>query len=155
MVVGGIVRLKGAYIIKCNNVVYDENGNIDHLECEYIEKTMSGEENANMKVKGTIHFVSNKNCFPVTIRNFKNLTKAEYLWPSKALANGTPIDDILEPDSLVETRGFAENYLKHAKPYDKFQFIRKGYYTLDKDSTEENYIFNSTVSLKDGYKINK
>ena len=152
LVEGGLVRLKGAYIIKCNKVVYADDGEIDHLECEYIPGTKSGQDNSGMKVKGTIHFVAKENGFDCTIRNFKNLTKAEYLWPSKALANGTPIDDILEPDSLIETHAIAENYLKSAKPFDKFQFMRKGYYTLDKDSTPDNYIFNSTISLKDSFK---
>lgn len=152
LVVGGMVRLKGAYIIKCNNVVMGENGEIDHLECEYIEGTKSGQDESGIKVKGTIHFVAKANGFECTIRNFKNLTKAEYLMPTKALAKGTPIEDILEPDSLVETTAIAENFLKSAKPYDKYQFMRKGYFALDKDSTPENYIFNFTISLKDSWK---
>lgn len=151
LVVGGMVRLKGAYIIKCNNVVYKDNGEIDHLECEYIPDTKSGQDNSGLKVKGTIHFVSEENGFECTIRNFKNLTKAEYLWPGKALAQGVSIDEILEPNSLVETKAIAEKFLLDSKPYDKFQFMRKGYYTLDKDSTKENYIFNSTISLKDSF----
>lgn len=151
LVVGGMVRLKGAYIIKCNNVIYKDNGEIDYLECEYIEGTKSGQDNSGIKVKGTIHFVSKNNCFEVTIRNFKNLTKMEYLWPSKALADGVSLEEILEPDSLIETKALAENYLKQASAYDKFQFMRKGYYCLDKDSTEDNYIFNNTVGLKDTY----
>lgn len=151
LVEGGMVRLKGAYIIKCNKVIYNKNGEIDHLECEYIEGTKSGQDNSGIKVKGTIHFVSNKNCFEVTIRNFKNLTKMEYLWPNKALADGVSIDEILEPNSLTEQKALAENFLKSAKPYDKFQFMRKGYYCLDKDSTPDNYIFNNTVSLKDTF----
>ena len=152
LVVGGMVRLKGAYIIKCNNVVMGENGEIDHLECEYIEGTKSGQDESGIKVKGTIHFVAKANGFECTIRNFKNLTKAEYLMPTKALAKGTPIEDILEPDSLIETTAIAENFLKSAKPYDKYQFMRKGYFALDKDSTPENYIFNFTISLKDSWK---
>ncbi len=152
LVVGGMVRLKGAYIIKCNNVVMGENGEIDHLECEYIEGTKSGQDESGIKVKGTIHFVAKANGFECTIRNFKNLTKAEYLMPTKALAKGTPIEDILEPDSLTETTAIAENFLKSAKPYDKYQFMRKGYFALDKDSTPENYIFNFTISLKDSWK---
>lgn len=151
LVVGGMVRLKGAYIIKCNNVIYNQNGQVDHLECEYIEGTKSGQDNSGIKVKGTIHFVAKDNCFECTIRNFKNLTKKEYLSPSKELSNGATFDDILEPDSLTESKALAENYLKQAKPYDKFQFMRKGYYTLDKDSTSNNYIFNSTISLKDTF----
>ena len=151
LVTGGLVRLKGAYVIKCNKVIYKDNGEIDHLECEYLENTKSGQDNSNIKVKGTIHFVSNQNCFKITIRNFKNLCKLEYLWPSKALNSGVGIDEILEPNSLTETFAFAENFLKQAKPYDKFQFMRKGYYCLDKDSTENKYIFNSTISLKDTF----
>lgn len=151
LVVGGMVRLKGAYIIRCDEVVYKEDGSIDYLKCEYVEGTKSGQDNSGIKVKGTIHFVAKENSFECTIRNFKNLTKAEYLWPGKALAQGVSIDDILEPNSLIETKALAENYLKSAKPYDKFQFMRKGYFTLDKDSTEDNYIFNSTISLKDSF----
>lgn len=152
LTLGGMVRLKGAYIIKCNDVVYKEDGTIDYLKCEYIEGTKSGQDNSGIKVKGTIHFVAKENAFTCTIRNFKNLVKDEYLWPSKALASGVSIDEILEPNSLVETIALAENFLKEAKPYDKFQFMRKGYYALDKDSTKDNYIFNSTISLKDGFK---
>lgn len=151
LVEGGMVRLKGAYIIKCNKVVYAEDGAIDHLECEYIEGTKSGQDNSGIKVKGTIHFVAKDNSFVCTIRNFKNLTKKEYLWPSKALASGISIEEVLEPESLVETKAIAEKFLLSAKPYDKFQFMRKGYYCLDKDSTEDNYIFNSTISLKDNF----
>ncbi len=152
LVLNGMVRLKGAYIIKCNDVVYKPDGTIDYLKCEYIPGTKSGQDNSGIKVKGTIHFVAKENAFECTIRNFKNLTKAEYLWPGKALAQGTSIDEILEPDSLTETKALAEKFLLDAKPYDKFQFMRKGYYTLDKDSTPSNYIFNSTISLKDGFK---
>lgn len=151
LVVGGMVRLKGAYIIKCNDVKYKDNGEIDYLECEYLPGTKSGQDNSGLKVKGTIHFVAKDNGFECTIRNFKNLTKPEYLWPGKALSQGVSIDEILQPDSLVETKAIAENFLKNAKPYDKFQFMRKGYYTLDKDSTPDNYIFNSTISLKDSF----
>lgn len=152
LIVGGMVRLKGAYIIKCNEVIYKNDGSIDYLQCEYIPGTKSGQDTSGLKVKGTIHFVAKQNCFECTIRNFKNLTKAEYLWPTKALAQGVSIDEILEPDSLIETTALAENFLKEAKPFDKFQFMRKGYYTLDKDSTKDRYIFNSTISLKDSFK---
>ena len=152
LVEGGMVRLKGAYVIKCNKVVYAENGEIDHLECEYIANTKSGEDTSGLKVKGTIHYVSADNYFEVTLRHFKNLVKEEYRWPSKALNDGKSLDEILEPNSMWETVAYAENYLKSAKPEDKFQFMRKGYYCLDKDSTEERYIFNDTISLRDGFK---
>ena len=151
LIEGGLVRLKGAYVIRCNKVVVDGD-KIDHLECEYLPNTKSGQDNSGIKVKGTIHFVSSQNCFECTIRNFKNLVKSEYLWPSKALADGVSIDEILEKDSLIETTALAENFLKNTIPYDKFQFMRKGYYCTDKDSTDSRVIFNSTISLKDGFK---
>lgn len=154
LVEGGLVRLKGAYVIRCNKVIFDENGKIDHLECEYFPNTKSGEDTSGIKVKGTIHFVSSKNYFPITIRNFKNLTKMEYIWPSKALADGTPLEEILEDNSMIESVAYAENFLKTAEVGDKFQFMRKGYYCLDKDTNknEGKYIFNNTISLKDGFK---
>lgn len=154
LVEGGLVRLKGAYVIRCNKVIFNENGNIDHLECEYLPNTKSGEDTSGIKVKGTIHFVSSKNYFPITIRNFKNLTKMEYIWPSKALADGTPLEEILEENSMTQSVAYAENFLKTAEVGDKFQFMRKGYYCLDKDTNknEGKYIFNNTISLKDGFK---
>lgn len=154
LVEGGLVRLKGAYVIRCNKVIFDNDGKIDHLECEYLPNTKSGEDTSGIKVKGTIHFVSSKNYFPITIRNFKNLTKMEYVWPSKALADGTPLEEILEDNSMTESVAYAENFLKTAEVGDKFQFMRKGYYCLDKDTNknEGKYIFNNTISLKDGFK---
>lgn len=153
LVEGGVVRLKGAYIIKCNKVIFKENGEIDHLECEYFPETKSGNDASGMKCKGTIHFVSENNFFEVTIREFKSLIKKEFINPAKSLAEGVNINEMLEPDSLTERKAYAENFLKNAKVEDKFQFIRKGYYCLDKDSTPDNYIFNSTISLKDSYKF--
>ena len=78
----------------------------------------------------------------------------EYVWPSKVLADGTPLEEILEEDSMTESVAYAENFLKTAEVGDKFQFMRKGYYCLDKDTNknEGKYIFNNTISLKDGFK---
>lgn len=152
LVEGGIVRLKGAYIIRCNKVVFTPSGEIDHLECEYIPESKSGNDTSNLKCKGTIHFVSADNYFEITLREIKNLIKSDILYPSKLLSEGVKIEDILEPNSLTETKAYAENFLKSAKVEDKFQFMRKGYYCMDKDSTLDNYIFNSTISLKDGFK---
>ena len=153
LVEGGIVRLKGAYIIKCNKAVLNDNGEIDHLECEYLPNTKSGQDNSGIKCKGTIHFVSAKNCFKVTIRDFKNLIKEEYVDPMKALEDGVSLEELLTPNSMTESVAYAENFLKTAKVEDKFQFMRKGYYCLDKDSTKDNLIFNSTISLKDSFKV--
>lgn len=152
LVEGGVVRLKGAYIIRCNKVITNEKGEIDHLECEYIENSRSGNDTSGIKCKGTIHFVSKNNCFEIKIREFKNLIKQEYKNPAKALSEGVKIEDILEENSLTEKVALAENFLKNAKVEDKFQFMRKGYYCVDKDSTQNCLIFNSTISLKDGFK---
>lgn len=153
LVEGGIVRLKGAYIIKCNKAVLKDNGEIDHLECEYLPNTKSGQDNSGIKCKGTIHFVSAKNCFKVTIRDFKNLIKEQYVDPMKALEDGVSLEELLTPNSMTESVAYAENFLKTAKVEDKFQFMRKGYYCLDKDSAKDNLIFNSTISLKDSFKV--
>ena len=158
LVEGGIVRLKGAYIIKCNKVVFDKDGNIDHLECEYLPNTRSGNDTSGIKCKGTIHFVSAENSFEVTIREFKNLTRTDdekYMFPTKFLLEGGNIEELLEPNSLIVKKALAENFLKDAKPEDKFQFMRKGYYCVDKDSTKDEMIFNSTISLKDSFKVPK
>ncbi|NCB48552.1 MAG: glutamine--tRNA ligase [Clostridia bacterium] len=152
IVQNGLVRLKNAYIIKCNEVVYKNNGEIDYLKCEYFKDTKSGQDESGLKVKGTIHFVSKDNCFDCSIREFKNLTKVEFKCPGKSLSEGVSLEEIIDPNSMVQTTAKAEKFLLSAKPYDKYQFMRKGYFTLDKDSTDNNYIFNYTISLKDSYK---
>ncbi len=151
LTLGGVVRLKDAFIIKCTDVIYKENGEIDYITAEYIPSSRSGNDTSGIKAKGTIHFVEESNAFPITIREFDNLTKPEYLEPNKALADGVPIDEILAENTLHESTALAEKFLQNAKPEDKFQFMRKGFYTLDKDSTENNYIFNKTISLKDTF----
>lgn len=152
LVLGGLVRLKNAYVIRCNNVVFAPDGTtIDHLECEYLPETRSGSDTSGLKVKGTIHFVEENNFVRVTIRNIDNLTKYEYLEPAKALASGVSIDDVFNPDSLTETTTLAEKFVTTAKPGDVFQFVRKGYYCLDPDSTDSHLIFNQTIGLKDSF----
>ncbi len=151
LVLNGMVRLKNAYIIKCNNVVFKDNGEIDYLECEYIKESKSGNDTSGLKVKGTIHFVAEGNYAEATIREFKNLTKKDFLQPDKALANGTPLEDILESDSLTERTAFIENFATTASVGTVFQFVRKGYYCLDKDSTATRPVFNHTISLKDTF----
>lgn len=151
LVVGGMVRLKGAYVIRCNNVVYTPTGEIDHLECEYLPETKSGADNSGIKVKGTIHFVAEGNYQRATIREFKNLTKPDILQPAKVLADGASIDDVLEPNSMSESEALVETYLQNAPVGTVYQFMRKGYYCVDKDSTPERLVFNKTISLKDTF----
>mgnify|MGYP002706621260 CR=1 FL=1 len=152
LVEGGVVRLKGAYIIKCNKVVYGKDGSIDHLECEYYPNSRSGNDTSGIKCKGTIHFVDAQNCTEVVVRNFKPLVKTEYKNPAKSLAEGVEIEEMLNPDSMTETTALVEKFLLNAKVGEKFQFVRKGYFCLDKDSTPERLVFNNTISLKDSYK---
>ncbi len=154
LTLGGYVRLKNAYIIKCNNVIYDENGNIDHLECEYFKDSKSGQDTSGIKVKGTIQFVENNNFVETTVRQFKNLTKMDILEPSKALENGAELDDIIEPNSMTETKVLVEKYVLSCEEETSFQFIRKGYYYLVKKD-DKNLIFNETVGLKDNFKVGK
>lgn len=154
LVEGGVVRLKGAYIIKCNKVVKNADGSIDHLECEYYANSRSGNDTSGIKCKGTIHWVACDNAVEVTIRNFKPLVKEEFKNPAKALAEGVDIEEMLTPDSLVETKALVEKYILNANVGDKFQFVRKGYYCLDKDSTKDGLVFNNTIPLKDGYRPN-
>ena len=151
LVLGGMVRLKNAYVIKCNNVVTKADGSIDYLECEYLPETRSGADNSGIKVKGTIHFVEEGNIARITVREIGNLTKMEYIEPAKALANGATIDDVFDPNSLYESEAFAEKFIETAKVGDVFQFVRKGYYCLDPDSTREHLVFNKTIGLKDTF----
>ena len=151
LIVGGLVRLKNAYVIRCNNVVFKADGSIDYLECEYLPETRSGADNSGIKVKGTIHFVEESNITRITVREIGNLTKMEYLEPAKALANGATIDDVFDPNSLTESEALAEKFVETAQVGDVFQFVRKGYYCLDPDSTPEHLIFNKTIGLKDTF----
>lgn len=154
LTLGGYVRLKNAYIIKCNNVVYGKNGEIDHLECEYIKESKSGSDTSGIKVKGTIQFVEKNNAANVVVRQFKNLTKMDILEPSKALENGAELDDILEPNSMIEKNVLAEKYVLSCDEGSRFQFIRKGYYYLV-EKNGNKLVFNETVGLKDNFKVGK
>jgi len=151
LVRGGLVRLKNAYVIKCNNVIFNNSGEIDYLECEYLPETRSGADNSGIKVKGTIHFVEESNLTKITVREIGNLTKMEYLEPTKALANGASIDDVFDPSSLTEINCVAEKFVATAKVGEVLQFVRKGYYCLDPDSTPNHLIFNKTIGLKDTF----
>ncbi len=142
---GGMVRLKGAYIIKCDEVVKDDNGNILHLNCSYIPESKSGSDTSNIKVKGTLHWVSAAHAITAQIRLYDRLFKVED--PSNEAGD---FKDYINPDSLqVIEKVYAEPSLKNANINERYQFLRKGYFTLDKNSTEEKLIFNRTVTLKD------
>lgn len=142
------VRLKNAYIIKCNDVKKDESGNIIEIYCTYDPDTKSGMPQANRKVKGTLHWVSAHNCIDAEVRLYDRLFVVE-----------NPSDDerdfrsLINPDSKKVLKGCkVEPCLKEAKQGDKFQFTRLGYFCVDTDSKDGHLVFNRTVTLKDGWK---
>jgi len=144
---GQKVRLKSAYIIQCDEVIKDQMGNIQELRCSYLPGTKSGGENANMKVQATIHWVSIPHAITAEVRLYDRLFKVE----DPASEEGD-FKDYINPDSLqVLPAAYAEPALKGAKFDERYQFLRKGYFTLDKDSSEEKMIFNRTVTLRDNW----
>jgi glutaminyl-tRNA synthetase len=141
------VRLKHAYIIECESYEKDEQGKITLIRCRYIPESKSGHDTSGLVVKGTIHWVSVKDAIPCELRLYDRLFRVE----DPATAEGD-FKDHLNPDSLhVIKTAMAEPSLKEAQPGDKYQFIRKGYFCPDKDSSKSRLIFNRTVSLKDSW----
>ena len=153
MAIGQEVRLKHSYYVTCKEVVKDENGNITALICTYDPETKGGTSPDGRKVKGTIHWVSCKYAVNGTVNLYEHLfTKAN---PYDA-EEGKTFKDYFNNNSLTVLKNVKlEENLLDAKPLDTFQFLRKGYYTLDKDSTKDNLIFNRTVSLKDSWEKEK
>lgn len=142
---GGMVRLKGAYIIKCDEVVKDDAGVVTALKCSYIPESKSGSDTSGISVKGTLHWVSAAHAISVEVREYDRLFKYENL----AEAEGD-FKDHINPDSLkVIPQVFAEPALAETNFENRYQFLRKGYFCLDKDSTAEKKVFNRTVTLKD------
>jgi glutaminyl-tRNA synthetase len=141
---GGEVRLKYAYIIKCDEVVKDAAGNITELRCTADLDSKSGGATSNRKVKGTIHWVSDAHAIDAEVRLYDRLfTEAE---PEK---DGRDFKSVLNPRSLEVITAKLEPSLKDAKPELRYQFERIGYFTLDKDSNSQKLIFNRTITLKD------
>lgn len=151
LTIGGEVRLKSAYIIKATRVEKDENGEITTIYATYDDdsKSGSGSEASMRKVKGTLHWVSAKHALPIEVRIYERLFTHEQPDAEKE----TDFMEFVNRDSLKIVQGFAEPSLKSSKVGDHYQFQRIGYYTPDKDSTEEKLVFNRTVTLKDSFKL--
>ncbi len=145
---GNEVRLKGAYFITCNSYETDENGNVTVLHCTYDPETKGGNAPDGRKVKGTIHWAGPK-AFKAEVRLYDRLFNVED--PA-----GVPDDEFINainPESLIVVKDcLIEEGIKDAKILDSFQFMRNGYFCVDKDSTEENPIFNRTVQLNSSWK---
>ncbi|MBL7731875.1 MAG: glutamine--tRNA ligase/YqeY domain fusion protein [Chitinophagaceae bacterium] len=144
---GQMVRLKSAYIIRCDEVIKDGNGQVTALHCTYIPESKSGADTSGINVKGTLHWVNAADAVEVEVREYDRLFRVE----NPADEEGD-FKEYLNPDSLKTVIGFAETSLKEATTADRFQFLRKGYYCLDRDSKDGKLIFNRTVTLKDGWK---
>lgn len=143
---GNEVRFKSAYFIKCNSYDTDENGNVTCLHCTYDPESRGGNSPDGRKVKGTIHWVNANDCKQCEVRLYDRLFSAEE--PGK---NGDYFDD-LNPDSLeVIENCLLEGGFENAKPGDTFQFMRDGYFCVDKDSTEDKLVFNRTVALNSSW----
>lgn len=144
---GQMVRLKSAYIIKCDEVIKDTEGHITELHCSYIPESKSGSDTSGINVKGTLHWVSVAQALQAEIRLYDRLFKVEDV----ANAEGD-FKDHINPDSLqIIPNAFAEPALISDQAHSTYQFIRKGYFVLDRDSTNEKLVFNRTVTLKDGW----
>jgi len=143
---GQMVRLKSAYIIKCDEVIKDADGNITELHCSYIPESKSGSDTSEIKVKGTLHWVNAADAVEIEVREYDRLFQVEDPTDEEG-----DFKDYINPDSLKVVKGFAEPALKEAKLDDRFQFIRKGYYCLDKEYVDDKLVFNRTVTLKDGW----
>ena len=145
----GEVRLKYTYIIKCEEVVKDENGNIVELRCSYDPSTRPGGDGAWRSVKGTIHWVSTTHAKTIEIRNYDRLFT---LADMSQVPEDKDYKDFLNPDSLIVGTGYAEPALLEDASKIAVQFERTGYYFEDPDSTPEKPVFNKTTALKDSYK---
>ena len=159
---GKEVRLKNAYSVKCTGCKKDENGGVTEVYAEYDPLTRSGMPDANRKVKGTIHWVSQAHCIKSEVRLYDRLWTVEN--PRDELARlqnegNSPIEamrKMMNPNSLeIRQECYVETFLANAKPLDHFQFQRLGYFTIDKDSTPEHLVFNKTVGLKDTWAKSK
>ena len=144
---GAMVRLKSAYIVKCESFVKDAIGNVTEIHCTYIAESKSGNDTSGISVKGTIHWVCAANAVPAEVRLYDRLFTVE-----NPLGEEGDFKDTINPNSLqVITSAVVEPSLKEANAESRYQFIRKGYFCLDKDSTAAKLVFNRTVTLKDAW----
>jgi glutaminyl-tRNA synthetase len=144
---GQMVRLKSAYIIKCETLIKDDAGQVKEVHCTYIPESKSGEDTSGISVKGTLHWVSVPHAARAEVRLYDRLFKVEDPTDEEG-----DFKEYLNADSLhVMPAVYAEPALLNAALNERYQFIRKGYFVMDKDSTTGQLIFNRTVGLKDAW----
>jgi len=144
---GAEVRLKYAYIIRCDSVVKDENGIITEIHCTYFPDTKSGMETTR-KVKGTLHWVSAQHAVEAEVRLYDRLFRVP---EPDDVEEGQNFKDFINPDSLKVVTGYGEPFIKTSLHNQGIQFERMGYFCLDKEATRDKLIFNRTVTLKDSW----
>ena len=142
------VRLKSAYFVKCTRFETDEQGNPVRIYCTYDPESKGGESPDGRKVKGTIHWVSRDDCFKATVNMYDRLFNV----PNPSDETNGDFKQNLNPDSLIVLKDCViEGSLENAKAGDVFQFMRKGYFCVDKNSEKDNKIFNLTVALNSSW----
>ena len=149
---GNEVRLKGAYFVKCTDVIKDGNGNVVEVHCTYDPETKSGSGFTGRKVKSTIHWVEANTAIPCEFRLYEPL-----ILDDAPENEGKHFLEQINPNSMEILQGFAEpTQIKDAKPLDKFQFVRNGFFSVDtKYTTDDKLVFNRVVPLKSSFKPGK
>ncbi len=144
---GNEVRLMNAYFVTCTGCEKDESGKVTVVHATYDPETRSGSGFTGRKVKGTIHWVSARHSIPAQIRLYENIVNEEAgVYDAEGNVN-------VNPNSLTVREGWLETNLKDLKAYDKFQFVRNGYFSVDPDTTEDKPVINRIVSLKSSFKL--
>lgn len=144
---GQMVRLKGAYIVRCDEVIKDDEGTVTQLNGSYIPESRSGSDTSGINVKGTIHWVSVPHAKEAEVRLYDRLFQVED--PSSEEGD---FKEYINPNSLQVVRAKVEPNLGQCRVGDRVQFMRKGYFCVDPDSTDDLLVFNRTVTLKDSWK---
>lgn len=151
---GNEVRLKHAYFIKCNDVIKDADGNVLEIHCTYDPETKSGSGFTGRKVKGTIHWVDASSAVPAEFRLYEPLILDENEDTEEEAAEEKSFLDMINPNSLTIKHGFVEPGMNDAKPQDKFQFFRHGYFNVDSKYSKPGHpVFNLIVSLKSSFQL--
>ena len=147
---GNEVRLKAAYFVKCNDIIKDENGEVIEIHCSYDPETKCNTGFTGRKVKGTIHWVDAKSCIPAEFRLYEPL-----ILDDAPQNEGKHFLEQINPNSIEVLQGFIEpTAFKDAKPQDRFQMIRNGFFNVDtKYTTDDKLVFNRIVPLKSSFKL--
>lgn len=143
---GNEVRLRNAYFVKCVDFVRDEEGNVTEVHCTYDPETKSGSGFTGRKVKGTLHWISAKHCIDAEVRLYDYMMEDEDYDKTNFLEKLNPKSKIVLKNCKVEPS------MKECKPGDRFQFLRHGYFMIDRDTSEDHLVFNRIAPLKSSYK---